>query len=284
MIAATRGRHAWHVGTTALIGVIALASAVAPLKAQELDALELDDFLDPRELQSPEAKGGAYRFLASRVYVGAAERHNFRGDFFKSRVHFGRLATVYYTGRWQLTAKLTDYDTRTRIEPPYFRSRAQVARYLGGSESRAPIRAQLSWTFAQSRATGSQSELALDASTAINIPSLGRSIMGGVVYSVDARRDRHYAGASLQIPVVRWEHESSIRIGGSIAQDRDRTSRVLERAPNLYKTEVSLAVGIPGTESRVYAAYSPAYRRDLREWNHEITVLLDATVLSKLFK
>lgn len=266
------------------IGVVFALLVAAPVGAQELDVLELDDYLDPRELQSPTAKGGGYRFLASRVYVGAIERSNFRGDFFKSRVHFGRLATTYYAGRWQFSAKLTDYDTRTHREPPYFRSRAQVARYLGIGETRRPIRAQFSWTFDQSRALGVHNEVALDLSTTMRLAALHRPLVGGVVYSVDPDRKRHYAGGSLQLPVARWKHESSIRLGGSVAQDRDRASQVFSRSPNLYKTMVSLAVGIPGTESRFYAAYSPAYRREMDAWNHEVTVMLDATVFSKLFR
>jgi hypothetical protein len=115
--------------------VAMLAAAASPLVAQELESLELDDFMDPRLLLSAEARGGAYRFLAGRIYVGAADHHNFRGEFLQSRVHFGRLSTVFYGRRWQLTSKLTDYDTRTRREPPFFRSRTQVARYFGGRKS-----------------------------------------------------------------------------------------------------------------------------------------------------
>ena len=275
-----------RVSFLARVGMRALVSLIVslPLGAQELDALELDDFMDPRLLRSREASGGAYRFLASRVYVGAAEHHNTRGEFLRSRVHFGRLATVYYARRWQLTSKLTDYDTRTRREPAYFRSRTQVARYLGGTESRAPIRAQLSWTFSQSRTEGAQNEFALDASTSVTVPLLSGSLVGGVVYSVDPSRDRHFGSVSAQVPILQWEHESAIRLGASIAQDRDSAGHVFQRAPNVYKAELSLVIGIPGTETRLYAAYSPAYRRSIKEWNHEITVLLDAAVFSKLFR
>lgn len=275
-------RLAWWcrvVTRAAAVVVVAL-----PLGAQELDVLELDDFLDPHELKSSEARGGAYHFLASRVYVGAAERHNFRGDFIKSRVHFGRLATVFYAGQWQLTAKLTDYDTRTHREPPYFRSRAQVARYFGGGESGTPVRAQLSWTTDVSRTEGAHNEWALDLSTTVRLPAVGRPIVGGMVYSVDRHRARHYAGFSAQVPIVRWQHESSIRLGASVAQDRARASQLLARSPNLYKAIASLAIGIPGTEARLYAAYSPAYRTQGRTWNHEVTVMLDATVISRLFR
>ncbi|MFN8571381.1 MAG: hypothetical protein U0132_04940 [Gemmatimonadaceae bacterium] len=270
----------WFLASACLV----LAALPLRLQAQELDMLELDDFVNPRELQLKDAPGGSYRFLASRVYVGAAERENFRGDFYKSRVHFGRLATAYYAGRWQLTAKLTDYDTRTHRDPPYFRSRAQVARYLGGSDSRQPVRLQFSWTFNQSRVYGSQNEYAVDLSTSVDVPGTHVPVVGGVVYSVDPERNIHYAGLAAQLPVLTWKHESSIRLGGSVAQDQDEASHVVTRAPNLYKGMVALALGIPGTDSRIYAAYSPTYRRAIKEWNHEVTLMLDASVFVKLLK
>lgn len=267
-----------------LAGAALTLLAAIPLCAQELDVLELDDFLNPRELLSKDAPRGSYQFLASRVYVGAAERENFRGEFYKSRVHFGRLATAYYAGRWQLSAKLTDYDTRTHRDPPYFRSRAQVARYLGSDASRHPVRLQFSWTFDQSRVYGSRNEYALDLSTSVNLPGTRRPVMTGVVYSVDPDRHVRYAGASAQLPVLTWAHESSIRLGASVATDHDRATTAGAQSQYLFKQLVSLALGIPGTESRLYAAYSPTYRRDLHEWNHEVTLMLDASVFMKLLK
>ncbi len=106
----------------------------------------------------------------------------------------------------------------------------------------------------------------------------------GVVYSVDPERNIHYAGLAAQLPVLTWKHESSIRLGGSVAQDQDEASHVVTRAPNLYKGMVALALGIPGTDSRIYAAYSPTYRRAIKEWNHEVTLMLDASVFVKLLK
>jgi len=254
----------------------------SPVAAQELEVLELDDFVDPRILAPGETRR-AYRFLAGRIYVGAADHHNFRGEFLQSRMHFGRLATVLYAGRWQLTSKLTDYDTRTRREPPYFRSRTQVARYFGGRKSPL-IRTQLSWSFSQSRTDGAQNEFAIDGSTSITMPVLPGPMMAGAVYSIDHVRDRQYAGASVRAPILRWEHESSISLGASIAHARDEADEMPDETPNLFKAEVALSITIPGTETRVYAAYSPAYRRSLEKWNHEITVLLDAPVFARLFR
>jgi hypothetical protein len=271
----------WRLLTWTAAGVLTVAAAVAPLPAQELEALELDDFMDPRTLASDD--GRQYRFLAGRIYVGAADKHNFRGDFLRSRVHFGRLATVLYAGRWQVTSKLTDYDTRTRRDPPYFRSRTQVARYFGGRK--APlIRSQLSWSFSQSRTEGAQNEFAFDASTLIYASFLPAPITAGAVYSIDPARDRQFTAASVRAPILRFEHESTISIGASIAHDRDQASNLPQPAFNIFKAELALSIGIPGTETRLYGAYSPAYRRSLEKWNHEITVLLDAAVFAKLFR
>jgi hypothetical protein len=266
-------------------GLVALLvlGAGPRLAAQELDILELDDFLDPRELSQHLGPGDPHRLLASRVYVGAAERHNFRDEFLKSRVHFGRLASSLYVNRWQYSLKLTDYDTRTHREPPYFRSRAQVARYFAGKGPNQVIRTQVSWTFDESRSAGPSNEIAIDASGVVNLTGLKRQLSGGVVYGYDLTHDRHYVGASVQLPVVQWRYDSSIRIGAGVAQDRAALGDAFALAPNILKTAVMLSLGIPHTESRLYGAYSPAWRRDLHQWNHEVTVLLDATMLARLF-
>jgi hypothetical protein len=192
-----------------LIGLFLLCGKAA---AQELDIFDINDFVDPRALGATVSDTGRLQcpcrhFLASRFLTGRVNQYDENAIATRANVFFGRLATSYYAGLWQLNWKssilrapgnIQDVRPLSRLITPRQKHSLQVGRYwaigTGRSDSEpVMLRAEVSWALngyhgiavrrPRHPVSTYQSffgeELGLEVDT--SLPLLGRRISGSFV-------------------------------------------------------------------------------------------------------
>lgn len=275
-------RRARGPALAALLG--ALASAPLPAAGQELDVLELDDYIDPRDLAEVVEETGEPRFLASRLFVGVDNNYQFRDTFSGATAGLVHAVTALYVSHWQVNLKLTGFGADSRGDIPYFRARTQLARYLVSDGRNEAVRTQLSWTMDDRRGRKVQHEIAADVDFSFDIPRLHHGFTGGVIYAHNLSAGDHYLSFASRLPVIRWRNGSAVRLGVGIAREEDDFMELVRfQLPNIAKGEVSLEWVLPSTDSRIHAAYSPSFRAGREHWNHELSILLNAPLFATLF-
>lgn len=278
-----------------------LVLAVAgPALAQELGVFDVNDFIDPRELQGSGSGDTAvqWRFLAARFGFGTVEQLQEQNTFTETSAGFLHVTGNYYYSRFQSSVKLIGLhivESEDCGELLALRARLQQAVYFpwggstreSGSIQRTAGRLQAGWEIERvgDGQVSHQFGVAFRARTAVL--GRGRPLWVSAFYTRKETADTHYMGVSSSLLLGEWRQ--GIRLSLSLRVDReheDFARLVLLRKGdyiNVHRIGLSLEIPWPTPEWRIHMSYAPAYNMAEDRENHETAVFLTGPLLARLF-
>ncbi|HKP74521.1 MAG TPA: hypothetical protein VJT67_03215 [Longimicrobiaceae bacterium] len=252
--------------------------------AQELNVLDLDDFVDPVTMESLIHQMGARRFFVAHGYVGGVSDYQSRAYSARERLAFARAAATVYSRRLQVNVKLTEFVALQNGQSNPFEFTAQVGRYFALGHSGNATRIQLSFHSREDSLDRTHPEISADLDLSHRLPLLPQNAVGGVLWAKDLYNGRDSWGVAYRMPLAHPSRGSTLRVGGAVEQIEKRLRNVFTTPPNRYKAQASLETFLlPGRDYRFYVTYAPSWVIADHRVNHEVGVYLDVGGVAKFF-
>jgi hypothetical protein len=259
---------------------------IPPAAAQELQALDLNDFLDPRLLTVSEEGGEAepISFFTSRLAFGFLDQYQRRSQITETGFRFGRIIGNFYSGKNQFNIELTQFDRLGKDADAIGETRIQWGRYFTGAAADGEeftARLLLSWRTTTGEQAGFEDELSVIADYAF--PISDRLVYGGYVYTFVPDSGDHYLSYAFRDTVQRWQMGFRLDVGlGLGAEFVDESARW-----GHTRLELALVAPLPRFNTDLRLVYAPYYHPTAAKsgevFGQEIGVFFDGAVFSKIF-
>jgi len=271
--------NAWRVAVL----VSLLAVVARPVAAQDLEAFEVDTFLDPSTftVEDEHGKDLDLTYLAAYLRSGISQHFQYRSQYVRSEVGFVDLVGTLVRRRLQLVGRWTGYDFNSSGLRAG-RAEAQIGYYFvspspEGSKPGVDLsRLQLSLAHSTTSTPTDGTTVGVDWDFSPN----PYDVVGGLSYSYfrpDQGCERGCSQAlSFDIRTRIWRPSErlgfDLGIGGGAVQRQGAT-----RADTL-RTEFRWKWRTPKDRATIYGVYAPAYRLGGgiggSRTNHEVTLFM----------
>jgi hypothetical protein len=273
--------------------------AASPGAAQELEAFDLSDFLDPQFLIYETESGEKERvaFFWSRFTSGFLDGYQRRDMVNESGTgyFFARLASSLYFHRNQVNFELLAMDRAGLEDDQVADVRVQLARYfyteVTETGERIPARSTASWRSAGPESLGFEDELSLSLEMALPLKQLANGalpetldyLFGGYVYTYQPGHGDHYLSYAFRATVKQWATGPKMRLGA--ATGAEHVANHTRWGPS--RLELSFVAPLPIFNSNLHLVYAPAYYPHPAEGSdhlsYEFGVFSDIPLGAKLF-
>lgn len=263
-----------------------------PVRAQELELLATDDFINPTFLAVPSPEGPpttTLTFLTIGGYVGAVSGYNIRDRFVDGAVAFSRITTDLYipvrgaTQAVQVKWHATLFDDGNFANAARFRSRFKVGMYgEDASDKNHWVRMSFFWDFERLEDNRDIHETGVE----IVLKFFGTDMRWHMVFAYRFGPERPVYGAfGLEVPVIRWSTGSVFEVGAStnMSRDDDFLAEDFDGGIIAVRARAALRIALPIANTWLHVTYAPGYRFEAREDQHEFGAFLEVPLGSTIF-
>lgn len=209
-----------------VVALLALHVTRGVCSAQELEILQIDDFISPAEVGTDT---GPTWFFASRALAGTITDYTRRNDLLDQGANFVRVVNNFYAAGWQLNVNLSRFALRPNgLRERYDTSRAgtvignnmegaplsrigvEVSRYLGRADEDAAVRWRFKWNRETLASNVHDDEFGSDIEFKLFAVN---SVIGGLQYIYKPLYREHIVEYGGRVTVWRSDRGDSVFMG-----------------------------------------------------------------------
>lgn len=286
------------VSGSAMIACAIAVFLTTTVGAQEFDVLDVDDFIDPRDLQTTFLGEDAPStiFNALQYRIGAAGEYHFQNTFTNSPAQFAQVVWNCYRRRSHYSVELRHirsdhfpgsyawrYGLRVGKSFPWAEEVSESG-YLRRSSGRLVFGMGQLWDGAGPAGL----EYGGVFSVRISDRWSALPLVASVFYTRNVRTRKHYAGLGFSRTIAGSATGPRLVLAFRVAREHEELSELLSvdfgnrDRINVFRISFALEVPVAFLDGQLHLSYAPGFDRRTFTANQEIAVFITGAVFTKL--